>query len=840
VCRFTPKYRESKGVCLPFQVSGMECVKYLENETDRIISMSIGRGIMQHNELIKSIIVEGLCEIREWFLSDASDYLQSIFDQISIKDKTGNEKPLYVTPSFMQAAGMLQDNKEILLNNKQTLWQTVQNKYSSLSEEYLTNLSLYKAHYLLENLGGTIPANASKGKISIYDTYKIKAIKEAIKARRTKGPSSPANLLICADFSGIQQFIYNVSSQNALKNLRARSFFIELLTEHVVQQILELLQLHRIHLLFHGGGNFYILADNQDRFLKPLSDLILSLENWLVEQFNGRLNVNFATIPFSDEELNSSFKDILEKAAYKIFVEKQTKFKGLINRGAFKFLQERDPLYRHCEICFKDDELHTPGKNGAYLCLFCETMIKTGAALPKEKYIYKSASISSENSITMGNIRYIMADKKYPVGSYDTVWKICRESSDLEDVYNEEAIPLVSPYTRLIKDLPVRNQIEKRKNLLNETLKNEQVDDKVKSEITEEKSSLADDAIASLEWLAKSADGADLIGSLRMDADNMGKILQSGFSEGISLERLSALSRALSYFFKIQVHRICKGEIEYPTNITGKKDISKGRDVTVIYSGGDDLFLIGAWSDVAEVSLDIGKAFKQFTGNHLDVTLSGGMTLHDHKFPITRMAEMSAKALKAAKDNKQTCWLCRKEFLTCPLFEKGLCGRKDSLSLFYTDYTAALSKTLLIEKQSKYEDSPPRLRIALKWARVEENKGIINEIKVYAEDVVMQYWRIKDIPRGFFHRSLQLLTVWYNRGYLYMPQIVWLLEKAKKGLRNRTDKETGTDYYELLDRQLHLFEPYRMSCQHIPLMWIIYLTRGGEISEDKTDRGKTY
>ena len=798
---------------------------------------------MRNEELIRSIFIEGLREVRKWFQDDSSDFLQSIFSQISVKDRTGNETPFYVTPSFMEISKILkEEDRKILLEEKQKVWQAVHIKYCDLSEEFLTNLSLHKAHFLLENLGGTIPALNSEGKTSIYDTYKIKAVKEVIRTRRKGDTSGQANLLICGDLSGIQQFIYNISSQNALKNLRSRSFFVELLSEHIVQRILDSFQLHRIHLLFSGGGSFYILLDNQDDSCEKLAEITHSLETWFAKQFNGRLYAAITSVPFSDENLKSHFGSVMKNAAYNLFREKQAKFKRLIDTGKFEFLQKCDPSYQGCEICFKDDEALHQGKDGFYRCSYCRTLIEIGALLPRAKYVYKSAK-PSKNSIFIENSYYILTDEKYPVNSHDIVWKICQELSELEGVYTEESVPLISPYTRLTKDLPIKDEIKKRENFLKEILQKDEVDDKVRTEIKQEMNSLADDTIASLEWLAESAKGAKLIGALRMDADNMGKILQSGFTEGISLERLSALSRALVYFFKIHISRICKSKIENPTNITNKdfKDLSKGRNVTVIYSGGDDLFLIGAWSDVAELSLDIGKAFKQYTGNHLDVTLSGGMTLHDQKFPIIQMSQLSAKALKAAKDNKQACWQCRKEFLTCLLFENGLCGRKDSLSLFYTEYEASLGKTLQIERQSRQEDSPLRLRIALKWARVKEDKGIENEIKDYIEDTLQQYWRAKDfLPRSFFHRALQLQTVWYNSGCLYMPQVVWLLEKMKKRLGNQIDKETGMDYYELLDRQLHLFEPYRLSSQHIPLMWLIYLTRGGETSEGKVDRGETF
>lgn len=66
-------------------------------------------------------------------------------------------------------------------------------------------------------------------------------------------------LLYTAGFSGIQKFIYTVSTDGALKSLRSRSFFLELLMEHYVDELLAACQLSRVNLLFHGGGQCHLL-----------------------------------------------------------------------------------------------------------------------------------------------------------------------------------------------------------------------------------------------------------------------------------------------------------------------------------------------------------------------------------------------------------------------------------------------------------------------------------------------------------------------------------------------------------------------------------------------------
>ena len=62
-------------------------------------------------------------------------------------------------------------------------------------------------------------------------------------------------LLYSMDISGIQNFIYSISDKGALKGLRARSFYLEIMMEHVIDELLEKLSLSRANLIYTGGGN---------------------------------------------------------------------------------------------------------------------------------------------------------------------------------------------------------------------------------------------------------------------------------------------------------------------------------------------------------------------------------------------------------------------------------------------------------------------------------------------------------------------------------------------------------------------------------------------------------
>lgn len=65
------------------------------------------------------------------------------------------------------------------------------------------------------------------------------------------------------------------------------------------------------------------------------------------------------------------------------------------------------------------------------------------------------------------------------------------------------------------------------------------------------------------------------------------------------------------------------------------------RNVSIVYSGGDDIFLVGAWNEVLDAFLDLRSALRRFTEDTL--TISGGVGLYNSGYPINRMAAETAE-----------------------------------------------------------------------------------------------------------------------------------------------------------------------------------------------------
>jgi CRISPR-associated protein Csm1 len=132
--------------------------------------------------------------------------------------------------------------------------------------------------------------------------------------------------------------------------------------------------------------------------------------------------------------------------------------------------------------------------------------------------------------------------------------------------------------------------------------------------------------------------GIERLGVLRADVDNLGTVISSGLPDTkISISRTSTLSRSLSYFFKYHINEVLE---------------KKGYSAQIIYSGGDDLFIIGNWLDIIYAAADIRRALDEHTGNG-SLTISAGIGMFAEKYPIARMAAKTGELEDAAKNYKE-------------------------------------------------------------------------------------------------------------------------------------------------------------------------------------------
>jgi CRISPR-associated protein Csm1 len=194
------------------------------------------------------------------------------------------------------------------------------------SEEDWNNLSLLTL--ILEKFGSFISYGESD--VALIDMAKTTA---AVAAAIANYDCEDKLSLIAGDLSGIQNFIYTVSSDGALKSLRARSFYLELVIEEIVQQLLIQLDLPQVNIIYVGGGNLYILASgNTEKVTTVVTSIHKSCNKWLMNSFQGKLFLALDWLAVITKSINQKeFAEYWIKLSKKLAIQKNKKFQEEIS-----------------------------------------------------------------------------------------------------------------------------------------------------------------------------------------------------------------------------------------------------------------------------------------------------------------------------------------------------------------------------------------------------------------------------------------------------------------------------------------------------------------------------
>ena len=445
-----------------------------------------------------------------------------------------------------------------------------------------------------------------------------------------------AFLLVSGDFSGIQNFIYTIPSKGALKSLRGRSFYLELFMENFIDEMLEKLELCRTNLLYTGGGHFYVLAANTKRTKEILEEIKTQCNQWLLEKFGTQLYMalGYAFCSANDLRKSGSQRNIFAAVSRELNKDKLCRY----DADSLSKLFDSNSIYnknidgsRECSICHLSSiELLKSKISNGYVCPTCKGLFELG-----EKLFKKDIFVVLDTEFA-GSIELFGTEKKLYLTVMNKL-ELEKYAASIVRIYSKnEAITGAFIGTRL-------------------WLADYYTPDKFGGAL--EFSELA-------EQCCDNGHGIKRLGVLRADVDNLGAAFIGGFirhgadnpEKYATLSRYADLSRDLGLFFKLAVNKICQGELtgfdindkQQPFSLFALPK-EKQRKVHVVYSGGDDMFIIGAWDELLELAVDIRRAFAKFTNGKL--TFSAGLAMFTSSYPISKMAEITGMLESAAKDN---------------------------------------------------------------------------------------------------------------------------------------------------------------------------------------------
>lgn len=139
-------------------------------------------------------------------------------------------------------------------------------------------------------------------------------------------------IFVGGDISGIQKFIYDISSKKAAASLKGRSAWLDKYLRETCDKILAISS--QMEEIYCGGGKFYLIAPNDESVKEQIEKIRKEQEEFLWQEHNGLLALNIAVVPNQD-----SFGDNFTLTNVEFAKKKVRKFETLLKDGYDEFFE---------------------------------------------------------------------------------------------------------------------------------------------------------------------------------------------------------------------------------------------------------------------------------------------------------------------------------------------------------------------------------------------------------------------------------------------------------------------------------------------------------------------
>jgi CRISPR-associated protein Csm1 len=457
---------------------------------------------------------------------------------------------------------------------------------------------------LFEHYTWCIPADGNNG-ASLYQHAKISAAfagalyryHEAAGTETVEALNANTErrfLFINGDMSGIQKYIFDLkdADQNA-KLLRARSFQLWALSEIIAEYLVRHFDGGRESIITSAGGKFLLMAANTPENAEKIPQLRLELEKYFIDEFVGRLAFILSDgVPAGDTDFESGrIQDLLNRIGTCAERAKQRKMQAYLDDRGPVLESFYDSLQKNgeCACCGVLPGTLPYGDDGEKkICRNCKNLIDIGGKLLHTNKIV----LKTEALRPFGE----MVDPN-PEDDGSFVYYI----NDYKPGSPVIFLPYIAPWAD-----EKRDKLKTFEDIVN------------------------DDG----------AKGDKKLAMFKADVDNLGLMFSSSLGSKVSLARYASLSRLLHYFFSA-----------YYTNFVNSRE-EYHKSIYTVFSGGDDLCVLGRWNIILDFAADFRKELAKFTNNNPSVTLSGGISLASPKLPVRDIAENAEEALEESKKRR--------------------------------------------------------------------------------------------------------------------------------------------------------------------------------------------
>jgi len=444
-------------------------------------------------------------------------------------------------------------------------------------------------------------------------------------------------LLLNGDLSGIQDFIYKITSKMAGKSLKGRSFYLQLLCDASAKFIIHKFDLPECNIILSSGGGFYILLPMECNSI--LKEAEKEINSYVLEEFNFELYLTLGSVPISiNDFISNAFVDKWSDVKNVIIDKKKKKYSNIINDNEI-FFEPYNPEYFTLDFLKKNECLKNYELEALDECFDLQGN-QDSAIIPKNyiKYVRLAQNLFKTNYV-IEIINSEVEDSNilhFKFGCI-TISYIFKDKINYEEIknYNHCTIKILN-----------NNKIDEL-NFMPDS--NCSIAIKYyggnKLPVGEYNIPLSLEKIAGKEEDDLDSKKFNKIAILRMDVDNLGETFinglkysekqESSYNLPVSISKIANLSFLLDYYFSGYLNTIIK---EYENS------------AYIVYAGGDDLFILGKWDLIPQIAKRIYSDFRKFVSYNAKMTLSGSIEIIDPNYPIYRAALVAGEHEREAKD----------------------------------------------------------------------------------------------------------------------------------------------------------------------------------------------
>jgi len=534
------------------------------------------------------------------------------------------------------------------------------------------NIELWFEHFvsLMMVFTSNIPA-ARAGNIipdvSLFDHSKITAAlavaiylyhrdTSTLTIDEIKGYDTKQFLLISGNFYGIQNFIFSDSGEagtNRAKILRGRSFAVSLFSELAADMLCRQIEIPSSSILLDAAGKFTLIAPNTTKVKEAIDTVEIEVNKWLINVSFGETSMGITYLEASGEDLvEGKFAEIWDSLNEKMEIKKFQKIGLAISGGAFEDYLDSFHNNLHkplCPFCGKrpsDPQLENSkhAADNKSICKICRDHVFLGENLVKKTRL----AITTNDAEIKGSDKLLEPIfGKYQVAFVDGGMKELARSKKLLKYWD---ISINSKGT-VSKDVTAKFINGYVPVYQDEDLNDDRILFGGKSE--EKKEELIDEiregTPKTFEHIANKAlnpkkngagyCGIEALGILKADVDKLGLLMSCGLKQKqFTISRLATLSRQLNSYFSIYLPHLLKTNPHFI-------------DIYTVFSGGDDLFLIGPWNRIIELTYLLRQSFSDYVCGNIEIHFSAGISIHKPHIPLDKLSGAAETAIETSKES---------------------------------------------------------------------------------------------------------------------------------------------------------------------------------------------